>query len=62
MPEESFIGQIVKDTLSDFKGTVNAECYYLHEATQCRVVSDKVIDGKIHEEWIAKERLKIDPF
>lgn len=62
MADEIKLGARVKDTLSDFTGTVVGRAEYLFSATHCQVQSSTLnADGKAPMDWIEESRLELFP-
>ena len=54
------LGDVVEDTLTDFKGTVVAKANYLHGCIQCEVQPREFKDGHVIEAvWIDEPQLRI---
>lgn len=54
------LGDKVKDSITDFQGTVVAIAHWLHGCTQCAVQPKELKDGKIIEsEWIDEPQLQL---
>jgi len=52
------LGDKVKDTITDFEGTVVARIIYLNGCVRCQVQAKELKDGKIIEsEWIDEGQL-----
>lgn len=53
------LGDIVKDTVTDFKGIAVARCVYLNGCVRIEVQPKELIDGKIIEAlWIDESQLE----
>lgn len=56
------LGTKVKDSLSNFEGTVTARIEYLFDTPQVQVTSNAyTTDGKVAVEWITESRVTIVP-
>jgi hypothetical protein len=54
------LGNVVKDKLSDFKGTVIARAEYLYGCVWVCVIPSKLHEGKpIEDAWFDEDRLQI---
>jgi hypothetical protein len=52
----ALLGLRVRDRLTGFEGVAVARTEHLHGAPEIRV--ETLLDGKLHSEWFAEERLE----
>lgn len=53
--------QKVKDTLTDFEGTVTARCTYAYQCASIQVTAIKLKDGAPNAQWLDEDRLITAP-
>lgn len=60
MDGEISLGALVKDSLTDFQGTVTARCTYLHDRTQLLVQARLLNEsGEAPTQWLAESRVSV---